>query len=47
MFADDTKVWTRILTLKDGEVLQLQDDLNNLMSCQTNGNWDLIQKSVK
>lgn len=30
MFADDTKVWTRISTLKDGEVLQ--DDLNNLMS---------------
>ena len=31
MFADDTKVWTRISTLKDGELLQ--DDLNNLMSC--------------
>ena len=30
MFADDTKVWTRISRLKDGEVLQ--DDLNNLMS---------------
>jgi len=30
MFADDTKVWTQISTLKDGEVLQ--DNLNNLMS---------------
>ena len=30
MFADDTKVWTRISTLKDGEVLQ--DDLNKLTS---------------
>jgi len=30
MFADDTNVWTRISTLRDGEVLQ--DDLNNPMS---------------
>ena len=30
MFADNSKVWTRISTLRDGEVLQ--DDLNNLMS---------------
>ena len=30
MFADDTKVWTRISTLEDGEVLQ--NDLNNLTS---------------
>jgi len=30
MFADDIKVWTRISTLKAGEVLQ--DDINNLMS---------------
>jgi len=30
MFADDTKVWTRISSLEDGEVLQ--NDLNNLTS---------------
>jgi len=30
MFADDTKVWTTISALEDGQVLQ--EDLDNLMS---------------
>jgi len=46
MFADDTKIWTRILGIRDAE--SLQRDLDSLIvSGQNNGCYGLIHKNVK